>query len=150
MEAAWPQGVAVDRSAAAEGSDFCWRYAGGHGSPRASRRTAGRGLGHALNAVRNRFLVRIYVLPALVGLGPSSLLWFWLFDQQVGLFNRLLIDFHIISQPIVWFTDAELALWGVIISVTWKVVGFGMILFVASIQAIDGEITEAAMIDGAT
>jgi multiple sugar transport system permease protein len=66
------------------------------------------------------------------------------------LFNQLLIDFHVISQPIVWFTDAELALWGVIISVTWKVVGFGMILFVASIQAIDAEITEAAMIDGAT
>ena len=89
-------------------------------------------------------------LPVVIGLGTSSLLWFWLFDQQVGLFNQLLIDFHIISQPIVWFTDAELALWGVIISVTWKVVGFAMILFVASIQAIDQEITEAAMIDGAT
>jgi multiple sugar transport system permease protein len=30
------------------------------------------------------------------------------------------------------------------------VVGFGMILFVASIQSIDEEITEAAMIDGAS
>ena len=37
-----------------------------------------------------------------------------------------------------------------IISVTWKVVGFGMILFVAGIQSIDNEIIEAAMIDGAT
>src|SRR5690606_1110715 len=34
-------------------------------------------------------------------------------------------------------------------SVTWKVVGFGMILFVAGIQSINPEITEAALIDGA-
>ena len=92
----------------------------------------------------------IVFLPVVIGLGTSSLLWWWLFDQQVGLFNQLLVDLHVISRPIVWFTDAEIALWGVIISVTWKVVGFGMILFVASIQAIDKEITEAAMIDGAS
>ncbi|MCR4283381.1 MAG: sugar ABC transporter permease, partial [Bauldia sp.] len=92
----------------------------------------------------------IVFLPVVIGLGISSLMWFWLFDQQVGLFNQALVDLHIISQPMVWFTDAELALWGVMISVTWKVVGFGMILFVASIQAIDHEISEAAMIDGAS
>ena len=37
-----------------------------------------------------------------------------------------------------------------IISIVWKVVGFGMILFVAGIQAIHREIIEAAMIDGAS
>ena len=104
----------------------------------------------AENTRLKQFTRGVTFLPVVIGLGTSSLLWFWLFDQQVGLFNQLLIDFHIISQPIVWFTDAERALWGVIISVTWKVVGFAMILFVASIQAIDQEITEAAMIDGAT
>lgn len=103
----------------------------------------------AENTRLKRFTRGVVFLPFVIGLGTSSLLWFWLFDQQVGLFNQLLIDLHIISQPIVWFTDADLALWGVIISVTWKVVGFGMILFVASIQGIDGEIVEAAMIDGA-
>ena len=35
------------------------------------------------------------------------------------------------------------------ISITWKVVGFGMMLFVAAIQSIDREIIEAAVIDGA-
>jgi multiple sugar transport system permease protein len=103
----------------------------------------------AENTPLKRFTRGVIFLPVVIGLGTSSLLWFWLFDQQVGLFNRLLIDFGLISQPIVWFTDAELALWAVIISVTWKVVGFGMILFVASIQSIDREIGEAAMIDGA-
>ncbi len=104
----------------------------------------------AENTRLKKFTRGVVFLPVVIGLGTSSLLWFWLFDQQVGLFNKVLIDLHIISQPLVWFTDAELALWGVIISITWKVVGFGMILFVASIQAIGSEITEAAMIDGAS
>lgn len=103
----------------------------------------------AENTRLKQFTRGVVFLPVVIGLGTSSLMWFWLFDQQVGLFNKLLVDLHVISAPIVWFTDAELALWGIIISVTWKVVGFGMILFVASIQAIDKEISEAAMIDGA-
>jgi multiple sugar transport system permease protein len=104
----------------------------------------------AENTRLKRLTRGVLFLPVVIGLGTSSLLWWWLFDQQVGLFNQLLVDLHLISKPIVWFTDADVALWGIIISVTWKVVGFGMILFVASIQGIDTEITEAAKIDGAT
>jgi multiple sugar transport system permease protein len=51
---------------------------------------------------------------------------------------------------IVWWTNANWALWGVIISVVWKVVGFGMLLFVAAIQAISADVIEASLIDGAT
>jgi multiple sugar transport system permease protein len=103
----------------------------------------------AENTPLKKFTRGVLFLPVVIGLGTSSLLWWWLFDQQVGLFNRLLVDLGVIDKPIVWFTSEELALWAVIISVTWKVVGFGMILFVASIQSIDKEISEAAMIDGA-
>jgi multiple sugar transport system permease protein len=104
----------------------------------------------AENTRLKQFTRAVIFLPVVIGLGTSSLLWWWLFDQQVGLFNQLLVDLHIIASPIVWFTDADVALWAIIISVTWKVVGFGMILFVAQIQAIDTEIIEAAMIDGAS
>jgi multiple sugar transport system permease protein len=104
----------------------------------------------AQNTPLRKFTRGVIFLPVVIGLGTSSLLWWWLFDQQVGLFNRVLVDLHIISGPIVWFTDAELALWAVIISVVWKVVGFGMLLFVANIQSIDQEINEAARIDGAS
>jgi multiple sugar transport system permease protein len=91
----------------------------------------------------------IVFLPVVIGLGSSSFLWFWLFDEQVGLINRLLRDLHIIGQPVVWFVDADLGLWAVIVSVVWKVVGFGMILFVASLQAVGEDVNEAALIDGA-
>lgn len=91
----------------------------------------------------------VIFLPVVIGLGTSSILWFWLFDQQVGLFNKLLVDFGIIDSAPVWFATSTMGLWGIIISVTWKVVGFGMILFVAAIQSIPTEIHDAGMIDGA-
>lgn len=90
----------------------------------------------------------IIFLPVVIGIGSSSLLWFWLFDQQVGLFNKFLVDIGILSEPAVWFTKADMGLTAVIISITWKVIGFGMLLFVAGIQSINGEIGEAALIDG--
>ena len=88
-------------------------------------------------------------LPVVIGLSSSSLLWYWLFDEQVGLINKLLTDMRVIAQPMVWFASADLAFWAVVISITWKVVGFGMVLFIAAIQSIDREIMEAAVIDGA-
>lgn len=97
-----------------------------------------------------QFARGVIFMPVVIGLGTSSLLWFWLFDQQVGLFDKALVDLHIASKMIVWFTNVDWALAGVIISVTWKVVGFGMILFVAAIQSISREVSEASMIDGAS
>lgn len=113
----------------------------------------GLGFALALLTAPNRPLQQItrgiVFLPVVIGIGSSSLLWFWLFDQQVGLFNRILVDIGILAEPAVRFTKADLALTAVIISITWKVIGFGMILFVSGIQSINHEITEAALIDGA-
>lgn len=108
----------------------------------------------ALLATVNRPIVRVArgvaFLPVVIGLASSSLLWVWLFNQQVGLFNKLLVDLHVIDQPMVWFNKPGLGLTAVIVSVVWKVVGFGMIIMLSGIQSIHQEILEAAMIDGAT
>ena len=90
-------------------------------------------------------------MPVVIGLSVSSLLWYWLFSYHYGLINRFLLDIGLIDKPIVWFgEDADRALWAVIVSIVWKVVGFGMLLFVAAIQAIPQEINEATMVDGAS
>jgi multiple sugar transport system permease protein len=113
------------------------------------------GLGFALalltaeNTMLRRLTRTIVFLPVVIGLSSSSLLWFWLFDEQVGLLNKLLVDLRVIREPMVWFASADLAFWAVVISITWKVVGFGMILFISAIQSINPEILEAALSDGA-
>ena len=112
----------------------------------------GLGFALALLTAPNRPLQQItrgiIFLPVVIGIGSSSLLWYFLFDQQVGLFNKFLVDIGILAEPTVWFTKADMALIAVTISITWKVIGFGMLLFVAGIQSINGEIGEAALIDG--
>jgi multiple sugar transport system permease protein len=114
----------------------------------------GLGFALALLTVENTPLKRltrtIVFLPVVIGLSSSSLLWFWLLDEQVGLLNKLLVDLRLIREPIVWFATADLAFWAVVISITWKVVGFGMVLFIAGIQSINPDILEAALMDGAS
>jgi multiple sugar transport system permease protein len=105
----------------------------------------------AENTPLRQFTRAVVFTPVVIGLGVSSLLWYWLFNYDFGLINRLLFDFGVISKPIVWFgVDENRALWAIIISIVWKVIGFGMLLFVAAIQAIPEDINEAAMVDGAS
>ena len=92
----------------------------------------------------------IVFVPVVIGLSVSSLLWYWLFSYRQGLANRLLLDLGLVDKPIVWFGEsAERSLWAVIISIVWKVIGFGMLLFVAAIQSIPQEVNEATLVDGA-
>jgi multiple sugar transport system permease protein len=103
------------------------------------------------NTPLRRVTRAVVFLPVVIGLGVSSLLWYWLFSYNFGLVNRLLVDLGVVSDPIVWFgEDADRALFAVIVSVVWKVIGFGMLLFVAAIQAIPDEVNESATVDGAT
>jgi multiple sugar transport system permease protein len=98
-----------------------------------------------------RFTRGVVFVPVVVGLGASSLLWYWLFSARYGLINALLQDIGVIDEPVLWLgTDPTLSTWAVITSVVWKVIGFGMILFVAAIQAVPTEVTEAARVDGAS
>jgi multiple sugar transport system permease protein len=102
------------------------------------------------NSPLRRATRAIIFIPVVIGLGVSSLLWAWLFDPMFGLINRALLDLGLIDKPIIWLgTDTDLSTWAIIASVSWKVIGFGMILFVAAIQAIPSEINEATMVDGA-
>jgi len=91
----------------------------------------------------------IVFMPVIIGLGTSSLIWVWLFDEQVGLVNKLLVDAGLIHQPIVWFADGTLGLWAVVVSIVWKVIGYGMLLMLAGVQSLGSDIFEAATIDGA-
>jgi multiple sugar transport system permease protein len=98
-----------------------------------------------------RRLTRTLVfVPVVIGLGVSSLLWYWLFSTDFGLVNRALLDLGVISKPVLWLgVDADLSNLAITTSVVWKVIGFGMILFVGAIQAIPTEIHEASLVDGA-
>jgi len=90
-----------------------------------------------------------YFLPVVIGLGASSLLWVWLLNDRVGIFNRMLMDLQLIKQPVVWLGDINLAMITIVISIVWKTAGFAMILLLTGMQAIPESLYQAAMVDGA-
>ena len=102
------------------------------------------------NSVLRRFTRTVVFVPVVIGLGVSSLLWYWLFSADFGFVNKILMDLGLIERPVLWLgVDADLSNYAIIASIVWKVIGFGMILFVGAIQAVPSEINEATMVDGA-
>lgn len=49
-----------------------------------------------------------------------------------------------------WLSDPDIAIWSLMMIITWKYVGFAVIIFLAGLQGIPEELYEAAAIDGAT
>jgi len=105
----------------------------------------------APNTRLRRVTRTVVFTPVVIGLGVSSLLWYWLFSTDFGLVNKALLDLGVIDKPVLWLgVDPDTSDWAIITSVVWKVLGFGMILFVGAIQAIPTEINEASLVDGAS
>ena len=91
----------------------------------------------------------IFFMPVVIGLGVSSLLWVWLLDDRVGIFNKLLLDFHLVPKAQLFLGKPNTAMNVIILSVVWKTVGFTMILLLAGLQGIPDELYESAEVDGA-
>ena len=88
-------------------------------------------------------------LPCITSLVSYSLIMKSLFSAT-GLVNKLLMNSHMIVEPIQWLTDPFWAKVLIIISITWRWTGYNMIFFISGMQNIDPEMYEAADIDGAS
>ena len=68
----------------------------------------------------------------------------------LGYVGRLLINAvlnYLYSQDLTY--DSAYGFWGLVIVVNWQMIGYMMIIYIAGIQAVPGEVMEAADIDGA-
>ena len=78
-----------------------------------------------------------------------AVLWKVIFSgDQTGLLNAWLIDLGIITDPIIWLTNASYVLPIVIIIGLWSSMGIGFLSMIAGICNADEEQYEAAAIDG--
>ena len=76
-----------------------------------------------------------------------SLLWIWLLDPQYGLVAYLL---SLVRLPSVnWLGDHRIALGSLVLVTVWKTIGYPMVIYLAGLQAIPGDLYEAASLDGA-
>jgi len=96
-----------------------------------------------------RGLVRtIIMLPVVTSTVVVATMWSFLLDPSNGLINGALAVIGVGPQP--FLTSTSQALPALIGMTLWQQVGFGAILFLAGLQGLPSELTEAARIDGAT
>jgi raffinose/stachyose/melibiose transport system permease protein len=94
--------------------------------------------------IRVLIFVPYVISEVVVGLGWSLML------QSNGALNGLLEKVGLGGLATDWLSDPSAAIWTLLVIITWKYVGFAVILFLAGLQGIPDEITEAARIDGAS
>ncbi len=114
----------------------------------------GLGLGMALvlnQAFRGRGLVRtVAILPWALPTALIATTWTWIFNDQFGVWNDLLLRLGVIQTGVNWLGDPGWAIWTVIAADVWKTTPFIAILLLAGLQSISSDLYEAHALDGAT
>ena len=98
--------------------------------------------------VKFRTVFRVgYYLPVVTSVVAVAVVWRFLLGTEVGLINGTLSIFGIDGPG--WLTDQRFALWSLIAMAAWRGLGFLMVIFLAGLQTIPGDLYEAAEVDGA-
>ena len=110
------------------------------------------GLALALNSkkVRGRNVFRFaFFAPHLVGNVFVAVIFLVLLAKN-GPVNQAIANVFPAAINFAWVNDPYLARFAVILAMLWMSVGYGMVYFLAALQAVDRELYEAADVDGAS
>lgn len=99
----------------------------------------GRSLARALVVVP-------WALPSVI----IGLMWTWMYDLNLGVFNDLLMRVGLIDAPVAWLAQPGTALAAVILALVWQGFPFFAVMILAGLQTIPSEHYEAAAMDGAS
>ncbi len=80
----------------------------------------------------------VFFMPNLIGGVVLGYIWSMIFDAILKNYNTYLTS------------NATYGFWGLVILVAWQQIGYMMIIYIAGLQAVPGDMLEAAKIDGAT
>ncbi|MBA3558516.1 MAG: sugar ABC transporter permease [Gemmatimonadaceae bacterium] len=89
-----------------------------------------------------------FFLPVVISGAVVAILWSNLYATDVGLINRLLVRIGL--TPVPWLTNPLTAMPAIAVMVTWKNVGFYVIIYLAGLQYIPKSCQEAIEIEGAS
>nr|WP_245836381.1 sugar ABC transporter permease [Microbacterium agarici] len=96
------------------------------------------------SVIRVLIFIPYVISEVVVGTGWSLML------QTTGALNGFLENIGLGALAQDWLSDPAIAMWTLMLIITWKYIGFAVIIFLAGLQGIPEELTEAAQIDGAS
>jgi glucose/mannose transport system permease protein len=91
----------------------------------------------------------IYLLPFALSFVITASLWAWMYDPKTGVINILLEKIGLGFLKSGWVTDSSIAMYCVILALTWQFSGYTMLIFLAGIRSIPESQIMAAEVDGA-
>ncbi|WP_327011364.1 sugar ABC transporter permease [Dactylosporangium sp. NBC_01737] len=100
--------------------------------------------------IRGRAVLRLVVFaPYVLSEAITAVVWL-LMLQPGGLVDQLFNAVGAGGLIQDWLADGDLVLYTLFVVITWKYIGFGVILLLAGLQSIPAELREAASTDGAS
>lgn len=92
-----------------------------------------------------KFFTTVYLLTTLIPMSVNVIIWKWIWNPEYGVANSLLQLFG--GDPQLWLSNPDLTKFCIVFP---GIVGGGVnvLLYLAAIQSIPGEIYEAAALDG--
>ena len=112
--------------------------------------SVGLGLGVALlieaGTDLRGFYRTVYFLPVMATLIAMAVVWQFMLQPQFGMVNALLKGFGFQGRD--WLHDRSIVLFTLCAVGIWQSLGFNMVLFMAGLTGIPGDLYEAAAVDG--
>jgi multiple sugar transport system permease protein len=95
------------------------------------------------------FFRALFLIPWVIPDVATALLWKWLYGDEFGIINFLLLRVGLVERPILWLGNPDMAMVSVIGVQIWRLYPVMFIVLLAALQNVPKDLYEAAEIDGA-
>jgi raffinose/stachyose/melibiose transport system permease protein len=106
-------------------------------------------LGLNRKMVGRNLMRAVFYIPAVFASITVAAMWRWIYNPTLGFVNQFLEGVGLGNWAQSWLGDPQFALGSIFVASIWQGVGFSMVLFLAGLQTVPQELTEAAKLDGA-
>jgi multiple sugar transport system permease protein len=90
----------------------------------------------------------IFLVPWTLPTAVIAVLWTWIFNDQYGVLNALLIRVGMVDLPVAWLAQPATAMSAIVFADVWKTTPFMFLILLAGILNIPRELNEAIAVDG--
>lgn len=94
-----------------------------------------------------RFYQSAFYMPVVLSLAIVGFIAQLVYSRDYGALNAMMGK---TANPIDWLGDPSINIWAILLAVGWRHAGYVMVLYLAGLKAVDPELKEAALIDGAS
>lgn len=96
------------------------------------------------------FFQSVYFLPSVVCGVAVGLTWTFIYNSEFGMVNKILELLNLAQFQRAWLSEESTVMLAIMVVVMWQFVGYHLVIQLAAMRAIPGELFESATMDGAS